>query len=200
MQDLVPASSYDVDDTGYWKRMPLSMGLFMAVAGTAIQWATVGHGRGFTENAVLGVMAGAIFAAIVPPIARRMHRAYTTKALAGAGPFSTAPPLGCDAEYRVVCSAIRGDARHAVGGVLYLGRSAFAFVPFSGTPALFHLSRTTVRPVMPVVSPVQRAVIPRPPQQLELVDDKARARIILPTAAATIEKIEELLTRWGHVR
>jgi len=57
--NLVPIETYSVDETGYWKRLPLVYGVMMMVMGTAITWFTIGDSLQPVEVLERGIAGGA---------------------------------------------------------------------------------------------------------------------------------------------
>ena len=198
MEDLVPRTAYDVDETGYWERMPVVTGLIMAVCCTAITYATIGRDWPFRESAIRGMAGGFMFAVLFPSLLRWFVRGYTSRAYAGKGRFALAAPAGFDVAYRLLCSAIIGDSRAAVGGNLFIGRSGLSFVPFSGSPLTFPMPELKVAAVPAPTNALLRVVIPRPASLLEATGRDVRARFVLPTPSATITKILNALRSCGY--
>src|SRR5215467_6581013 len=57
--NLVPIETYSVDETGYWKRLPLVVGVMMMVMGTPIIWSTIGDSLQPIEVLERGIAGGA---------------------------------------------------------------------------------------------------------------------------------------------
>ena len=195
MEDLVPRSAYDVDETGYWERMPVVTGTFMAACGTLIVWATVLRECPFLESVMRGMAGGFMFAVLFPALFRWMIGRHTSSAYAGKGRFAASPPAGFQAEYRLPCSLIRG-ASPAVGGVLYLGRGGLAFVPFAGTPLLIPIREMQISSVVAPTSWFVRVLVPRPAHLLEVTAGDEHARFVVPTPTATIPRVREVTKAW----
>lgn len=194
MENLVSRAAYDVDETGYWARMPLVLGIVMSVVGVIIIWATVGRHSGVREIIIRGLAGGGLFAMLFPVLFRWSTNAAVSRTYAGIGKFAAAPPPGLDLTYRLPCSLLK-TAVVAIGGALYLGESGLVFVPHEANPPsrrqplVFALGDLRTVAVVGATPWFFRPLVPRPPTLLEVSGGAVSARFVVPAPMATIPKI-----------
>jgi hypothetical protein len=115
MKDLAPLAAYFVDDTGYWRRMPVAIGVFMCVGGMLVIWSTIGRDLEAWEIVARGLGGGVTFAVLFTTLFRLSLKRSLTRTLATPGPADGS------ARYRLVCS-LRKSPLAAVPGALYFWR------------------------------------------------------------------------------
>jgi hypothetical protein len=138
METLAPRALYDYDEFGITQRLPLVSGLFFGLvmgafalsselSGTSsVVWAV---GAAVLEGALAGGLFGLLFPRLLGRVAKRMNdRLYE------GDPTLVPPPEPGMFQYRLPCGWMR-TPRHAVGGVLYLGRRGLQFQTHLATPA-----------------------------------------------------------------
>lgn len=129
VQNLVSRQDLDVDETGFWARLPwVSGGFFGLGMGTfAFVDAAEDPARATIMAVGVAVVAGLPFGWLLPRLLRRSLRSINDK-LYYADATLVTEPASEGWLYRVPSSLLKSP-RFAVGGVLYLGPSGMLFVP-----------------------------------------------------------------------
>ena len=198
VDNLVARAAYDVDETGYWRRMPIVLGVVMSAAGCLILWATVGSQLQPREIVIRALAGGGLFSILFSSFSQWSANLAVSRAYAGSGKFAAIPPPNQEFAYRLPCSRAKTPLL-GIGGTLYLGRSGLLFVAHERNPEVhreqiaFPLSGLTTAGVVSDVPWFLRLMVPRPPTLLECQSGSTRARFIVPAPMATIPKLEHAL-------
>jgi len=196
-ENLVELAAYDVDETGYWRRLPWLSGMLFGLAFASIELLSPIPNTRYSPpiTAVWSLaIGGPIFGLLFPLAARRQIRVIWAGLYAGEQRSITPPPGNGFFYYQIPCTLVSG--RVGVIGVLYLGRGGLLFTPRkrswkSGAPiemAPLELVRIALVPPLPR-NAIQRLLIPRQQEQLEISWNGASARFIVPSPADTCLKI-----------
>ena len=206
MENLVDRRIYDIDDTGYWRRLPLAVGLGFGIPMAVVFALAVpggGLGARFAIGLISGGFCGILFAVMFPWLLRR-NIAYVTNALFNGNPNFVVEPPG-ELRYRLPCSWMK-SAVFAVGGILYLGRDGLLFVPHSKNlkrdlapfemGPLHHLNLSLV--AQPPMSLLWRILIPHAPKLLEIRANGHSKRFLIPQPDSVIGIIQERIEQVGE--
>lgn len=203
IRELVSREALDVDEVGYWRRMPRVVGLgFGALMGVFV-YLDLGAAFDGWRRAVLalamGVSSGVFFGAVFPRQFRRSVRRMLDKNYAGVAPFEAPPPPGLALDYRLPAS-LRERGGGLVSGALYLGPEDVVFVPHArgGRPATVHVCHP--RQAEPTlyrtrVGGLQRLFLERGPLVVELGQAGMRRAFVVPDPEATLVRLEEVVGR-----
>jgi hypothetical protein len=202
VKDLVPREVYDSDDTGYWKRLPVAMGLSFGISMSLAVILIVPRGS-WTFRVLLGllggVIAGVLFGVVSPRLFRRKMKAFTDKLFAADPQLVPVPPAAKGLSHRLICDWIQPSG-FAIGGVLYLGRDGLLFVPhlknLKRDQAILNMGSSDqiqLTLVQPSINAVQRVLIPNPPQHLEVAGNGRRETFLIPQPERVIQLIRERL-------
>src|SRR5262245_41833780 len=132
MRNLLPLEAYRIDETGYWSRLPfvttlgfgVPMGLAILLTTSELDWIAR-----VLVAVVGGSIGGALFGILFPIVFRRQMFSYVDAVYQGRpGWAATDPPQGKEVHSRLPCGWSK-NARMNVGGVLYVGKAGFVFVP-----------------------------------------------------------------------
>jgi hypothetical protein len=124
MRDLLPLSAYENASTPSFGRSTVVLGLLWAIPMSTFMLQTHQGSLGFVL--IIGAIGALIFGSLITMLARFARRQLTQAVYYCVWPIVPAPPPG-QFEARLMCSLIRG--RLPVGGHLYIGPEAWAFVP-----------------------------------------------------------------------
>jgi hypothetical protein len=197
VENLVPLDAYDVDDTGYWRRLPWVSGLFGGLCSVSAALfspeQTIYYSLGV--RAATGFIIGAsVFTLMAVVLARPMYRKIVAGLYRGERWIVDPPSAGRLFYYQIPCSWVRGGVH--VGGVLYLGSAGLLFVPhkknwrpgppFSMTP-IEAVKAALVGPIP--LNPIQRLLVAHPRKLVEITCNGTHARFAVPNPADTIVKI-----------
>jgi hypothetical protein len=194
-ENLVALEAYDVDETGYWRRLPWVTGLFFGVAMAFMTPLIPSTSYSPAMTAVLSfAIGGPIFGLFFPMGLRRQIRGIWAGLYAG-GPRSINPPTANGLYYyQIPCTSVRGKT--GIIGVLYVGRGGLLFAPRKRswkpgpTLEISPLDAVSIALVPPLPQNViQRLLIPRPLEQIEIRWNGASARFLMPRPADTCSKI-----------
>jgi hypothetical protein len=201
-KDLLPREVYDVDDTGYWKRMPVAMGLCFGVSMSLVFIALVPRGNAALRVLVGlagGAIAGVLLSVAFPRLFRRKMRAFTDRLFAGDPELVPVPPAAKGLSHRLICDWMLPSG-FAVGGVLYLGRDGLLFVPhlknLKRDQAILNMGSSDqiqLTLVQPNINVVQRMLIPNPPRYLEVTGNGRRECFLVPQPERVIELVRRCL-------
>src|SRR5262245_17339219 len=147
MENLVSREAYDLDETGIQKRLPVVGGLFAFLFGglffgfafpMVFQWLMAFviplPTPFFNAPTVLvaglsfGVLFGLTFGLLFPARFRKKMASVIDAIYNGDTKIVQLPPPENEFLYRMPCSWMKSD-NFSVGGVLYLGKQSFLFVP-----------------------------------------------------------------------
>ena len=195
-ENLVALAAYDVDETGYWRRLPWVSGLLFGGVFAFLVFSLVPNTRyspAITAALSLAI-GGPLFGLFFPLALRRQVRGIWAELYAGEQRSISPPPASGPFYYQVPCTSVRG--RMGVIGVLYLGRGGLLFTPRKrswkpGPPLeMAPLDAVSVALVPPLPQNViQRLNIPRPQEQIEIRWNGGSARFIVPRPADTCLQI-----------
>jgi hypothetical protein len=214
MENLLPRTAYDADETGMWKRMPLVGGIL------AFLFGGIGFGIifpigfkwlfslimqepvslpllriGLASGISFGILFGLVFALRFPARARKQLSTATDAIYFDDPKFIVLPPPHLGLTHRLPCSWMRRD-NLAVGGVLYLGPSGFLFMPHTKNLPT-HREPFEIQPiedirfslVKPRLNILTRLLVERIPLHLEIESRDRSARFMVPEAESTLNKI-----------
>ena len=192
MRDLLPLSAYEAASTVRFGRSTLVLAVLWGVPMTTFMLRT--HQGSLGEVLVIGAIGALIFGALITMLARFARRQLTQQVYHCMWPIVPAAPAG-QYEARLMCSLIRG--RLPVGGHLYLGHEAWAFVPHARNGPLLRKSVRWERPGRLTLF-TQR---PRwgwlawlfgvpTTDQVVLADGEARSVVVVPNATDVVSALE----------
>ena len=217
-ENLASREAYDLDETGYWKRMPWIMGLMAGLFGGVVfglffPWAFVALMSllvskalpGFTATqymstgAAFGIFFGLIMGWLFPRKAREGMRSFNDSLYAGDPQLIPHPPQSQNEfSARLPCSWMK-TANLAVGGVLYLGQGCLTFVPHTKNAAadrepfeIPELDTASISLVEPSLNLFARLLVPRPARRLEIKWASGSARFMVPEAKETLTKVKRV--------
>lgn len=204
MENLAARDAYDVDETGYLKRMPIFIALFTAISaglGFGVLSSLI-HGN-FSLLTVLfrtmafGIPTGLILALILPILYRWRGSAHIDALYAGNSNVAVSPPADREFSRRLVCNWIKSK-NHPVSGELYIGRDGLMFIPhkqhlprqepFEITP----LNDAEFSIVEPQLNLLLRTMTEKPPRYIEVKWFGGNARFLAPEAEQTLAKIKNI--------
>jgi hypothetical protein len=196
-ENLVTLAAYDVDETGYWRRLPWVSGLFFGAGFASMDLLSLIPNTRYspaTTAALSLAIGGPIFGLLSSLIARQQMRGVWA-ALYSGEPGTVRPPTANRFfYYQIPCTLLKG--RVGIIGVLYLGRGGLVFVPRKRTwkpgqplemAPLDAVSIALVPP--PPQNVIQRLLVPRPQEQIEIRWTGASARFMMPRPADTSVQI-----------
>jgi hypothetical protein len=196
VENLVALATYDVDETGYWRRSRWVSGLFFAVAFAAFVLVIPIPNMRYSPPVTAAIsfaIGGPLFGLFFPAMMRRKVRLITAGLYAGERWIIDPPPANQLVYYQIPCTWINGKA--LVGGVLYLGRGGLLFVPHKknrrpSTPVeMTPIDAVRIARVAPFAgNAVQRLLVPRPLEQIEVTWNGVSARFLMPNPADTFLK------------
>lgn len=203
METIIPRDRYDLDETGYWKRMPwitgITFGMLNGLIVFALALLVAGENLRFAFIVTLGtsLFGGFLFAVFFPKLFRRRLATLVTSAYTGDLHVIGTPPTPPAYAYRLPANWMKTD-HLAIGGVLYIGRTGLRFVPhrhnlrrhqqpFEITP----LEQLSFSLVEPNLNWLFRQYHTNTPHYIEIRWPSGRARFAVPTAAATLQEIQQ---------
>ncbi|MDQ6785710.1 MAG: hypothetical protein M3033_02670 [Acidobacteriota bacterium] len=206
MENLVSRDAYDVDETGYGKRMPIVGGLYMAISFALIFGVVfpLVVDRNMSLFMALfaglgsGILAGLLFLPLLRIRIRRRGRARTDALYADNSNIAVSPPADREFSHRLVCNWIKSKNR-AVGGVLYIGRDSLMFLPHKqNLPQqepfeIAPLSDAKFSIVEPQLNLLLRTLTERPPRYIEVKWFGGNALFYAPEAEQTLTKIKNII-------
>ncbi len=197
MENLVARDAYDVDETGYFKRMPIFAGLFMAIFWTMF-FPLIDRNISFLIGLGSGIFMGLFFALLFRIRIRWRGAAQTDALYADNSNIAVAPPSNREFSHRLVCKWVK-SINHAIGGVLYIGKDSLMFIPhkqnlpqqepFEITP----LNDAEFSIVEPQLNLLLRTFTERPPRFIEVKWFGGNARFLAPEAEQTLAKIKNII-------
>jgi hypothetical protein len=198
MENLVPSDAYDVDETGYWKRMPLLVGLASGLL----------FGLWISSSFILSLFTFSIFFVLtflmgrtVALMSRRKVSPSIEAIYAGYSGVAVLPPSDKEFSYRVPCIWMK-FGNFAVPGVLYIGREGLMFMPHSHKQnrpqiqkpfEMTHLDNIKLRLVEPQFDFFHRLLHERIPSYLEIEWKNGKTQFAVPEVEQTMEKIESAI-------
>jgi hypothetical protein len=201
IENLLPREAYEIDETGYRKRLPWF--LFISFAGLCGTMMTItlaivfemGIAQAILTYLVVGVLGGG-YASFFSWIARRSNKLFTDKLYRGDLKFDVPPPATKNLKYRLVCSWIKSN-KLAIGGVLYIGKDLLLFVPHKHNPPkhsqpfeIAPLENLTLGLAKPRRNLIDKILIPKPRSFIEIKWLEHSARFSVPQPLETLSEIE----------
>jgi hypothetical protein len=208
MEDLVPSGAYDLDETGYWKRMPLVVGMLSGILlGACISLPfLLGQSPSYVVFlfSFLTMSAAGSFALRKMLMALRRRVSPSVEAIYGDySAVAGAADSNEKVRYRLACVWMKPDGTE-VPGVLYLGEEGLLFVPHRqgqtgtqpqkplrlGPIGVLHLALTE-----PQYTFWHRLLYERLPKFIDVRMRGQSYQFAVPTAEVTLGKIERSLNR-----
>jgi hypothetical protein len=203
LENLVPRAAYDVDETGYWRRMPIILGVAMSAVGILILWATIGPHLQPRDLLIRALAGGGMFALLFSGLMQWLTGQAVSRAYAGVGQFAATPPPAQEFAYRLPCSLVKARSL-VIGGTLYLGGTGLLFVPHERyrephrEQLAFSLDRLAISAVPAEVAVLLRPMIARAATLLELQSGALAARFVVPAPMATIPRVKQAVEELRH--
>jgi hypothetical protein len=201
VENLVPLVAYDVDETGYWRRLPWVTGLLFGVGFAALELLLPIPNQRYTRlitAAMSFALGGPLFGLFFPVLLRRRVRQITAGLYAGESWIIDPPPANRLFYYQIPCTWIQEN--RGIGGVLYLGRQGFLFLPHKqnrrpGPPLeMTPIEAMRIARGVPFTgNAIQRLFIARPQEQVEITWNGASARFLMPNSTDTMLKMGRCL-------
>lgn len=205
MKQVVPRSAFDVDETGYWHRMPIAEGLIFGIAMGLASFVIPGTRHAGDALGRLGIASGvalfggAAFGLAFPLLMRRKIRGMLDKAYRGERPYLAPAPLELVLEYRLPATLWSQSGK--VGGVLYFGPSDVVFVPHAGTrvEGITQTMRLGCPATLyPQTRPAtlglwSRLLVVKPPTLVDLGEGEKRRCFLVPAPSSTLPEILSIL-------
>ena len=201
MQTLVERAAYDVDETGYWKRLQRFLMVFYGGGmGLFVFFSEEG---GVLERLLYALVAatagGVLYRALMIAWLRRATRRALDRIHAGDERLVGPPPAEREYPYRLPCGYL-ATPRRCVGGVLYLGHGDLLFVPNRNGPPRYRepvrlgpLRAVRVSVATPPLNPMARLLSSREPRALVLALSEGTHQFIVPAADRTALEVERTI-------
>lgn len=198
IENLVPLAAYDVDETGYWARLRWVSGIYfgLAIAAVSLVLPSTRYSPPVTAAIFLAI-GGPLFGLGFPAMVRRSVRLIAAGIYAGESWIIDPPAMTDRVYYQVLCTCMRG--RVGLGGVLYLGRKGFLFMPHKRNrkrtvPIEMPLETLRISLGAPSIgNRIQRLLTPRPQGQIEVTWNGGSARFLMPNPAETYVRLRRCL-------
>jgi hypothetical protein len=200
-KNLLPLAAYDVDETGYWRRLPWVVGIFFGGAIAALALISPIPGTQYSPPVTAAIslaLGGPFFGILFPAMMRSKVRSMTAALYRGESSTIDAPESDRPFTWRLACTLIQGNI--GVGGILYIGHVEVWFDAHKKSrrrgqqlkmgPAN-GLMATLAEP--PKLNRLQRLLIPHPTRLIELSWSDGKALILTPDPDGTIEKLQRCL-------
>jgi hypothetical protein len=196
---LVALTAYDVDETGYWGRLRWVSGVYFGLAMAAVSLVLPNTRYSPPVTAAMSLaICGPLFGLAFPALVRRMTNLITAGIYAGESWIIDPPPVNYCVYYQIPCTRMNGSM--GIGGVLYLGRKGLLFVPHkrnrkqSAPLEMGPLEVLKISRVPPFIgNRIQRLLIARPQEQIEVTWNGTTARFLMPNPADTFVKFSRSL-------
>ena len=207
MENLVPRATYDSDETGYWRRLPLAagigfglpMGIFFSMMIAFMGWGKVGLEECLLVGMSTGALSGVFFGFFFPRSFRRKMSSITD-ANYSRGPE---PDVLLSPEkkflYRLPSNWMKTES-FAVGGVLYIGKGGLFFLPHGKNlprdRSSFEMGpadelRMLLTPT--TLTGLKRLLVPHPAPLLNIMWPGGEASFLIPSPQNTLGLIEKAL-------
>jgi hypothetical protein len=194
MRDLLPLSAYEKASTVSFGRSTVVLGLLWGIPMTTFMLRTDQGSPGFIL--AIGAIGALFFGSLVTMLAGFARRQLTQQVYYCVWPIVPAAPPG-QYEARLMCSLVRG--RLAVGGHLYIGPEAWAFVPHARNGPVMRKTVRWEQPSRLSVSAQRPAwgwiawLFGMPMNdQVVLADGEGRAVLVVPNASDVVSAISAL--------
>jgi hypothetical protein len=208
MENLLPLAAYDVEETGYWARLPFLSGLLYGLLTVIIDvvYARADAVPPFSgvPGALFTLVTSATFLGLLFPWVMRAQIKATRRGLFARNSWIVAhPPENRHVDYRVLCSLVAGGISSAVSGVIYVGRGDMVFVPHKrnrrGNRHVLNMAPLSALGISMGEQPgrnlLQRILIPRPQPTLQLQWPGGCAKFLVPSAESFLAKLSELTAK-----
>jgi hypothetical protein len=205
LKNLLPREAYDQDETSYWKRLSIFLGITFGFIFAALMYfgertvpniqrvPTVG------ETVLVGVIAGLLFGTVFPRRFRRRLRDRTDRLFAADGGLIGPPPTPDAIVATLLCTWRKGVL--GVGGVMYIGAAGLEFVPnrdelksidgFRMAPLTdLHI---VVAEAMESKNLLFRILIPEPKPLMQIRWQSGTALFMVPSIEATVERLTQVI-------
>jgi len=202
-QDVLPLADYHVDETGYWKRIPLVSGSFFGVwmgayaAIFPLDDSNLLYSR--LTRVLIALIGGGLFFGLLFSFLVRGWTLFTLDSLyARKRWIDVPPPAKRRLDFRLLCVLMTGW-RSEVGGVMYLGPDGLIFLPHKrnrrkaemlemGPLSGVKISTTDA----PTRNALQRILIVHPQPMLEVQWPKGKAKFLVPSVTSTTARLSSL--------
>lgn len=205
-ENILPRSAYDVDETGYWKRLPVALVLYFGISFTVAD-AVFGILHLSSQNLISSpsitkvlaiTVASLLFGILLTVSAKRTVRVSTDALYAGENWIISPPPENQLFYYQLLCTQMKDRKR--IGGVLYIGRSGLLFSPHKrNRKKNFPLEMSPIESVEVAVKEsssvnvIQWLLAPHPQAYLEIRWRTGSACFMTPCVRTAMEKITRLM-------
>jgi hypothetical protein len=207
VENLVPRSTYDADETGYWRRLPLAagvgfglpMGIFFTIMVAIMAWGKFGLKECLLLGILSGAASGVLFGFFFPRAFRRKMSSITDANYLREPQPDILTSSAKKLVYRLPSNWMRSDS-FAVGGVLYIGGDGLLFVPHEK-----NLQRDRSSFEMGPASQLRLSLaptsfagwkwflVPRPAPFLKVAWPAGEANFLISSPQNTLELIEKAL-------
>jgi hypothetical protein len=205
METIVPLSSYRLDETGYWKRLPLVSGLLFGLAmGTFVAIFPSDASALFYSRMVRILISliggGALFGFLFPFFFRRKVNRIIDALHAGKSWIDAPPPANRNLAYRFPCTLLVSG--RGIGGVMYLGQRELIFVSHKLNGR--HKQQLEWEPLSglriaaidsPSLRGLRRILVPHPQPLMEVRWSGGTATFVVPTAKTTAARLSGLIEK-----
>lgn len=190
MENLVPREVYDIDESGYRRRLGRVTGVFFGVAmGIAcfiLTYSMLGIRRSVLLSICTAAFCGIVFGYIFRKRLQKKMSSMIDRLYSGNPDLEIAPPPEKNLRFRLPSSWKRSD-NFSVGGVLYIGPSGLLFVPHKlnlprdrsifemGPIKSLELSLTS-----PALNKAFKLLVPRPTPLLQVAWPDGSAQFLIP--------------------
>jgi|GEM_PF-1248780 len=216
MENMVSREAYNVDETGYWRRMPIFTGISAAV----LFGLMFGFVFLFIMNALVepirlpfnlsnalalsvlsGIPFGITFGITFPLVARQIYSSAVDKIYNGDLKTIGEIPTQDIYTHRLPCSWLKSNT-FSIGGVLYIGEESLVFVPNTQNLPQ-HRKPFDILPLGSLEMSVtemklgwlKKMIMKRPPRLLEISWSTDNARFVVPDAEQTLMRIKQVVDR-----
>jgi len=207
VKNLVPRATYDSDETGYWRRLPLAagigfglpMGIFFTMMTAFMGWGKFGLEACLLLGMSTGALSGAFFGFFFPRVFRRKMSSITDANYSREPEPDVMPSPEKKLLYRLPSNWMRSES-FAVGGVLYIGRDGLLFLPHGKNlprdRSTFEMGpadelRLSLTPA--TLTGRKRLLVPRPVPLLNIIWPGGEANFLIPSPQNTLGLIEKAL-------
>lgn len=208
-ENIVAREAYDIDETGYWRRVGVVSGSFFGTCVTLMMLPVLYR----TPNLMLppligsplgGFIGGLLFGILFSMFSRQRTKTYVNALYNSEEWIANLPAADLSIYYQLPCTWNNGQV--GVGGILYLGREGLIYLPhkrnvhwhppFTMSP-IETVNTSLIQP--PIRNVIQKLLIPKSQPQLEITSQKGRMRFTVPQPSKTIKKLDSLLERLRQI-
>jgi hypothetical protein len=206
-ENLVPRSTYDSDETGYWQRLPfvagicfgLPVGIFFTMMTAFVGWGKFGLEECLLLGMSGGALSGILFGFFFPRAFRRKMSSITDANYSREPEPDVLPSHKENLQYRLPSNWMKTES-FAVGGVLYIGKGGLFFLPhgknmprdrfsFEMSPA--NELRLSLTPT--TLTGWKQLLVPHPAPFLHIIWPGGEANFLIPSPRNTLGLIERAL-------